>query len=116
MNAYWVDGGDVTVYGERQMWDGPGYRACGVFVAEKPSQAKQDALREFNNDVEWNDLRTRLLAKDVGLARGFFDDSWPDGPWLEDNTIPAPEPYQSIAEGIGRIQGWGVAERPEVEA
>ena len=102
-NAYWLDAGWVNVYGERQIYDGPGYAACGVFVAETPSQAKYDALREFNNDVEWNEFRVRLLTKDLDLPRGHFDDTWPEGPWYEDDSIPPPEPYRSIAEGIARV-------------
>ena len=104
LNAYWLDAGWVDVYGERQIYDGPGYAACGVFIAATPAQAKYDALREFNNDVEWNDVHVRLLMQGVELPRGYFDDgAWPDGPWLENESIPPPEPFRSIGENLARV-------------
>jgi hypothetical protein len=103
MNAYWIDAGYVPVYGDLQ-YNEPGYFACGVFIAESPAQAKYDALRWFNHDVEWNDLSCRLLVKGVNVERGYFDDTWPDGPWYEDDSIPPPEPYKSISEALSRVK------------
>jgi hypothetical protein len=102
LNAYWIDAGYVPVSWGRQC-DGPGYFARGVFIAESPAQAKYDALRWFRNDIEWNDLSCRLLVKGVNSKRGHFDDTWPDGPWYEDDSIPLPEPYRSISESLSRI-------------
>jgi len=95
VNLYVVDGGDVTRW--LGGYDPPeSYRAIGVFAAETPGQAKADALREFNNDVEWTDLRVRIAYRGVTAERGLWNDQWPEGPWLEDENVAPPEPFASV--------------------
>jgi hypothetical protein len=102
-NVYWVDGG---LY-ERYSYDPPDYEANylrGVFVAETPAQAKRDALREFNNDCEWLDLRVRLLVKGIDLPRGVFDEDCPEGPWDDpDSGIDPPEPWASVWLALDKV-------------
>lgn len=107
MNVYWVDGGVRERYG----YDPPEYEISylrGIFVAATPAQAKYDALREFNNDCEWNDLRVRLLVSDINffhrLPRGVFDENCPEGPWDDpDSDISPPEPWASVWSSLEKV-------------
>lgn len=103
MNAYWIDGGNV----ERISYDPPdydSYRLCGIFCAETSGQAKYDALVEFNNDCEWNDLSARLLTRGLDLPRGVFDENCPEGPWDDDETIAPPEPWATVWAALTALQ------------
>lgn len=103
MNVYYVDGGQV----ERYFYDPPDYEvyyAQGIFCAETPAQAKADALREFNNDVEWNDLKVKILVKGLDLPRGAFDEECPEGPWDDpEGGIAPPEPWATVWASLDRI-------------
>lgn len=81
MNAYMVRTRDMRSYTEPVMDDGSGpqipYQPIAPVVAETPAQAKRLFLDEFTNKLrtgvyedDWNELRVRLLAKNVSLAAG----------------------------------------------
>jgi hypothetical protein len=102
VNVYWVDGGDAGWWSYGYEPPEP-YRACGVFCADTPGQAKHDAVGHFNNDVEYREFRIRLLARDLDLPRGLFNEDCPEGPWDDDENIPPPEPWATVWSNLTRV-------------
>ncbi len=101
MNVYWLDGGWI----EKWSYDPPDCereRACGIFCAPTRGQAKADAQAEFNNDVEFCEWRCHLLARNLDLPRGVFEDC-PEGPWDDDPELAPPEPWATVWSALDQV-------------
>ena len=88
MNAYVVRTSESRVYTEPVMDDGSGpqfdYWPTDVFLAEKPGEAKRDALRLWSQQGgsgvytdDYQSLRCRLLSRDVEGERGVVEPRHP---------------------------------------